>query len=361
MSNTLYKDKLLSNTPHDYRFPRCQELREKADLSTEEVAKLAGITPNRVKSLERSKAQRSDIVLKVIKAINAKLPESIDPSELLEHKNEVAPRERIYFPDCASARQAIGLSIEDLAVKAAVRPGIVNGLESGEAYPRYRTELVYAALQAANAQLEPLQQALTPQRFLPECRTLREKCKLTINELAQRAEVERELIKHLERKGGACKDEVERVFAVLKEEYFKAKAQLLSIIEMTYEPEGDDFITGPNERPSPQTETAPAVDITANVETEVKRTDAAAENAPGEVAAAQSEVEVAPAGSESVPAEVENSQLETENQSLVDTGSDDKKTPPTDAVSEQNPAPDSDRPVNTDPDQNPVPPGGNQF
>lgn len=122
---------------------------------------------------------------------------------------------KAFLPNCRTLREDGALSITQLAAAAGVDRGLVTSLEQGKAHTVPKVRAVFNALQrAAGAELDPRVE-IVPQRFLPNCRTLREDCKLTVTALAEQAGVGRDVVEGFERQHGGTLAQAEAILAVL--------------------------------------------------------------------------------------------------------------------------------------------------
>jgi hypothetical protein len=88
-------------------------------------------------------------------------------------------------------------------------------LEQGSAHTVPKVRAVYNALEAAGSEPLDADAEILPQRFLPNCRTLREGCKLSVSALATQAEVDRSIVEKFEHHHGGTLADAQAVFAVL--------------------------------------------------------------------------------------------------------------------------------------------------
>ncbi len=122
---------------------------------------------------------------------------------------------KAFLPNCRTLREDGAMSITQLAAAAGVDRGLVTSLEQGKAHTVPKVRAVFNALQrAAGTELDPRVE-IVPQRFLPNCRTLREDCKLTVTALAEQAGVGREVVEGFERQHGGTLAQAEAILAVL--------------------------------------------------------------------------------------------------------------------------------------------------
>lgn len=131
----------------------------------------------------------------------------------------VHPQELVECPRCAELRVASGLSRKALADRAFVRTQVVFDLEHGWLASRTHARAVLRVLGEAGASVGDEADELVPNRFLPKCKTLRQKVWLKINRLATLAGVDSELIEGLEKGKGAPLTEVMAVFQVLRQHH----------------------------------------------------------------------------------------------------------------------------------------------
>jgi hypothetical protein len=122
---------------------------------------------------------------------------------------------KAFLPRCRELREARALSITQLAAAAGVDRGLITSLEQGAAHTVPKVRAVFNALNGTGAAPLSADDELLPLRFLPNCRTLREGCKLSINALAARAGVGRAVVEDFERHHGGTAGAAEAVFAVL--------------------------------------------------------------------------------------------------------------------------------------------------
>ncbi len=132
----------------------------------------------------------------------------------------VHPQELVECTRCAELRAASGLSLQDLAKRAIVPTKVIFDLEHGLWASRTHARAVLRVLTEAGASVGGEADELIAHRFLPNCRTLREKVRLKQNRLAALAGVDADLIKNrLERGKSGRLTDVESVFQVLRQHH----------------------------------------------------------------------------------------------------------------------------------------------
>jgi len=126
---------------------------------------------------------------------------------------------RVECPRCGELRAASGLSRKVLAEQAVVAPRVIFDLEHGWQASRAQARALLQALGQAGVAVGDEGDELVPHRFLPNCKTLRQKVKLRQNRLAVLAGVDAELIEDLEKGRSGRQTQVEAVFQVLRQHH----------------------------------------------------------------------------------------------------------------------------------------------
>jgi len=122
---------------------------------------------------------------------------------------------KVFLPRCRALREAAALQIGALAAAAGVDRGLITSLEGGSAHTVAKVRAVFNTLnQIQPTPLDP-EVELVPLRFMPNCRTLRERCKLTIAALAGQAGVDRGVVDAFEKHHGGTLADAQALLAVL--------------------------------------------------------------------------------------------------------------------------------------------------
>lgn len=226
-----------------YRLTKFGQVRDGAGITLEQLAEATGIKAARIARAERgTEPLERDEVVELVRVLSGER-HALDPADVVKPWKPRA--EKVRLPGFAALLAASGLARFEVAERAKVGTWVTHGLAKDEPQTRRNTQAVLDALIQAGVTVDDPAQALVPQRYLPNCRTLREWVHWSLNRLAKEANVERDLLKELEAGRSAPADQSQRIFDAL----YAAHADLgryLSAGEIGLSPEDDPFPPSPN-------------------------------------------------------------------------------------------------------------------